>query len=229
MTSTPTRSDLVWISDLHLGDGSGSDDFGPRNGQADKDLRALCAMVRRENRCIGIAGDLFELLQSTLDRILRAHGPAIEALASVTEVYVVGNHDEDMLGRMLYGMECLPYWIDVPKSMLVIHGHQVDGQLAKWPKTTRALSRVFGFFERVIHPDCDEWAEGLEAWLDGTGRHGANAAYVGPLATLARELNCRRVVFGHVHKFECGMQGPGGVRLDNCGTWCNGNRDVLSP
>ena len=234
----PTRPTWVFLSDLHVGDGSGADDFGPspqpspggrgqgEGGRADCDLIAFCARARARRDRVVVVGDLFDLWQTGLADIEKAHGEAIEALMEVLYYYVAGNHDWDMLERRFFGVRAVPLLIE--DGILVMHAHQVDPEVAKWPKTARAVSGVVGFFERFVHHDFDRWAEGVEGWFSRTGRHGQNRRYIAPLSRLAIEHGCHSVVFGHTHRFAIGLMGPMGLMVSNCGTWTDGHRDCLS-
>jgi len=218
---------MIFLSDLHLGDGSAADDFGPRGGPADQALIADCERWSARRERVILVGDVFELWQCELAAILRAHGGVVDALFPLVDAYVAGNHDWRLLGRRVLNKEVLPClklgstWIE--------HGHDLDPVVSRWPRTAAVVCAVGGWLERTIHRDADRWAEGLAAWIGNTGRHGENERYIDPLGDRAIEHGCDRAVFGHTHELlDWGARAlEPGVLVFNCGAWTNGRRDVI--
>lgn len=121
---------IYFISDTHLGDGSGADRF-----RYPKALLRTLERVEAEPRAqLVLLGDFLELWASRLEGILLAHGPVFEALARISlthpVTYVVGNHD------------CLPWYSFLHQGfgnvriaeeftadggkLVALHGHQFD-------------------------------------------------------------------------------------------------------
>jgi len=82
----------IFISDLHLGDGSRTDDF-----HRDKELLEFLEFVGSQAQELIILGDFLELWQADLDRALFRHSEIINKLLSLRNkvkiTYVIGNHD----------------------------------------------------------------------------------------------------------------------------------------
>ena len=82
----------VFISDLHLGDGSRTDDF-----HRDKEFLEFLEFIENKAQELIILGDFLELWQADLDRVLFRHSKVINRLLSLKDrvkvTYVIGNHD----------------------------------------------------------------------------------------------------------------------------------------
>jgi len=144
----------VFLSDIHLGDGSKSDDF-----HRDAELIKFLEWTDKRAHEIVIVGDLYELWQSKLEKIFWAHAAVIRALDERRDkVYFVhGNHD------------ALPFSKLTPSQyskdgVWAVHGHQFDTfnnfenplLSLKWPIGKYITVLVAGL-ERIIHPDSDVW------------------------------------------------------------------------
>jgi len=221
----------VVLSDLHLGDGSKADDFGPSNGRADVELIQFVEALSSDTTLI-IAGDLLELWQAPLWAIKRAHGAALRTLMERADIYVIGNHDKAMIGTKLYGLRGVPYWSGElgGERTLIEHGHIHDPVVANAPRLARIFTRVVGYLERYVHRDVDRWASAAWCWLTRTGRHGGNERYVPLVARDAYAMGCTRAIFGHTHKrmlWTVARIYGRVIRVANAGTWTNGRQDVL--
>lgn len=145
----------IFISDLHIGDGSAKDDFS-----FDEDLIELLEHFSvQPNTELIIVGDGLELLESravkdlglvsfdvlisSLDeRVLRdiekRHSKLFESFRRFSRahkvIYVVGNHDYYLLVNRklreelqgLLGCEVVPYYYDENVGLLAMHGNQFD-------------------------------------------------------------------------------------------------------
>lgn len=152
---------LYFISDTHLGDGSGADRFIYPN-----QLMELLFRIESEPGAhLVLLGDIMELWAASLEAVLSQHAPVFYAIvriaASHPVTYVVGNHD------------CLPWYYFLNQSagqiriverltdgrgaLVALHGHQFDpynqvkllhdgGVKAPW---TRKLVQLIGFLGRV--------------------------------------------------------------------------------
>jgi hypothetical protein len=218
----------IVLSDLHLGDGSAADDFGPAGGAADMAMIAKCRDWKARGYRVILAGDIFDLWQTRLYDAIAAHREAVEALFDLVDVYVAGNHDDMLLGAQVFDVLVVPW--AVVDGIYVEHGHNHDPIVSRFPRLSRAVCWIGGIAERVIHHDVDVWAERLCAWIGGTGRHGANKKYWDLVANRAFEKGCNQVVFGHTHSpGEIYIYPSYGVyiRVYNAGTWTNGRRDFV--
>jgi UDP-2,3-diacylglucosamine pyrophosphatase LpxH/uncharacterized membrane protein HdeD (DUF308 family) len=86
--------DIFVISDLHLGDGGVRDKF--EAGRKTPELRAFLDHVGSEGGELFILGDLLELWQMNLSRLLVKRRELLDHLATLPLVYVPGNHDVDL-------------------------------------------------------------------------------------------------------------------------------------
>ncbi|MCD6552089.1 metallophosphoesterase [Thermotoga sp.] len=146
----------MFISDLHIGDGSAKDDFF-----FDDELSDFLEDILNEKEVeLFIVGDGFEILESRIvkelglvpfdevlkslddtvvDEIEKKHEKIFETLKKFakrhTIYYVVGNHDyhilkNEKLQRALKErferFEILPYYYDEKTKLLVLHGNQFD-------------------------------------------------------------------------------------------------------
>ncbi len=146
----------VFISDLHIGDGSAKDDFV----YDDEFVEFLNSMYEEDDIELIIVGDGFELLESRVvkgwglvpfdtllekldgyifEDIARKHERVFKALRKFTKkhklVYIVGNHDyyllknqklQEKLKEKIGDVSIVPYYFDEGFKILAIHGNQFD-------------------------------------------------------------------------------------------------------
>ncbi len=152
---------VYFISDTHLGDGSGADRF-----QYPNQLMDLLFRIESEPGAhLVLLGDFMELWAANMEAVLSQHAPVFYAIARIAAshpvTYVVGNHD------------CLPWYYFLNQSagqirvverftgqrgaLVALHGHQFDpynqiklesdgGVKAPW---TRRLVQFIGFLGRI--------------------------------------------------------------------------------
>ncbi|HOJ94333.1 MAG TPA: metallophosphoesterase [Fervidobacterium nodosum] len=145
---------LIFISDLHIGDGNSKDDFE----QDDLFESMLLDWNNLENPEIVIVGDGFEILESSavqslgligfwesmdkidenvIEDIERRHPKIFKALQNFKGNiwYVVGNHDyyilknqrlQQALKERISNLNIVPYFYDEETNILAIHGNQFD-------------------------------------------------------------------------------------------------------
>lgn len=146
----------VFISDIHLGDGSKSDDF-----HRDEELIQFLKWTDNRASEIVIVGDLYELWQARLEKIFWAHADVIHALDERRNKvhFVFGNHDALPFARLTPS----DYMKD---GVCAVHGHQFDTansydnslRSLKWP-LGRYITVLVAGLEKWIHPDSDVWLE----------------------------------------------------------------------
>lgn len=209
------------ISDLHLGDRSGADDFAPN----EPFLQAFLEEVAPRARRVILNGDIFELWQTDLEPILFAYprliATLVELARQVEVIYILGNHDwlpfHAFAGVGLAGAQVLPEFGSAESGMLVLHGHQWDeltrtvgGGLPLLSAVSRMVTRLVGLCERIV-PTIDDTlgeyggrlAEFQHRHRNSPGRsgysEGAADRYKEAAARLIREGGLRLVVAGHTH------------------------------
>jgi len=146
----------VFISDLHIGDGSAKDDFV----YDDELVEFLNSMCEEDDIELVIVGDGFELLESKVvkewglipfdtllekldgyifEDITQKHEKVFSALKRFTKkhrlIYIVGNHDyyllknlklQEKLKEKIGDISIVPYYFDKRFKILAIHGNQFD-------------------------------------------------------------------------------------------------------
>ena len=235
-----------FISDLHLGDGSRTDDF-----HRDKELIKFFEFAESQAQELIILGDFFELWQSDLDRVLFVHNEVIKKLLELREkikvTYVIGNHDYIPFIKFTdLGLGICTEYSTKESGIIGEHGHRYDifnryknqSRSIKWPKG-RQIALFAAGLERFLHPDTDIWMKNA---LENIDEFLAQAASLRNRVTPASKeyLNrgghfgeferavldhmkngAKTVIFGHTHRSEL-VKMPNGIYA-NCGTWVDGS------
>ena len=135
MKTTECRRPIYAISDLHMGDGGPRDNFA--YGDREDQLRSFLDLVEDDHGHLVICGDLFELWQSNISKVLTKRIRLLDRLARMEVVYVLGNHDADLryfvgeqrswLDHPFFERMCLACHLNLgDKSFQFIHGHEAD-------------------------------------------------------------------------------------------------------
>ena len=116
----------IFISDLHLGDGSRTDDF-----HRDKEFLEFLEFAEAEAQELIILGDFLELWQADLDRVLFKHSHIISKLLSLRNkiniTYVIGNHDYIPFIKFAnLGVSIKLEYRDIQYGIIAEHGHVYD-------------------------------------------------------------------------------------------------------
>jgi len=126
------------VSDLHLGDKGPRDNFAHMSGGwREQEFNNFLDYVASEDGDLTIIGDLFELWQGNISKVLTCRMPLLDRLADMGARYLLGNHDIDLMyltdtnGLMLDH----PLFINLEfshtieaggRKILLIHGHEQD-------------------------------------------------------------------------------------------------------
>ncbi len=147
--------DIFVISDVHLGDCGVRDTF--EAGGKTPELRAFLDHVGREGGELVILGDLFELWQMNLSRLLVSRREILDQLASLPVVYVPGNHDVDLAHFIGEGFLDHPFFAAMRgpfvrelggRQFRFFHGHETDPfNAGDEPGFGRMLAIFSGIFE----------------------------------------------------------------------------------
>lgn len=232
------------VSDLHMGDGGPRDNFA--YGSRERELLAFLDMVEEDKGDLVIVGDLFELWQSNVSKVLTKRIWLLDRLAKMGAIYVLGNHDAD-----------LNYFIDVPwlshpffktmrlshqakigrRTFKFIHGHQADPYCAG---DTPGLGRITAIYSGLREdqnggPMLDEYRT-VEAKVVGRMERFVSVwnwlrGKPDRFTEINRSLHRLYVddhdepdtlICGHTHR-------PGriGSWLYNCGTWAERTNSFL--
>ena len=232
----------IFISDLHLGDGSRTDDF-----HRDREFLEFLEFVEGQAQELVILGDLFELWQADLDRVLFRHSEVVNKILSLRNkvklTYVIGNHDYIPFVKFAGSSKgiCLEYR-DAESGIVAEHGHKYDIfncyknplKSIRWP-SGKQLSLFIAGLEKLIHPDVDTWAkktiEGLDDFLrkavfirnritPTTKEYFKRGGHFGEFEQAVKNhlsSGAKIVIFGHIHKSQLNSIEKG--IYANCGAW----------
>lgn len=232
----------IFISDLHLGDGSRTDDFN-----RDKELLKFLEFAESEATELTIVGDLFELWQAKMDRVLFKHNEVVKKflyLRSKIKVrYIVGNHDYIPFIKFVdSGIGVYLEYHDKDDGIIAEHGNKYDVfnhyknplQSVTWPSGKR-FALLAASLERFVNRDADVWLEkALEKTEDFLGHAALIRNKVTPSSqeylkkgghfgefdkAVRNHINngAKVVIFGHTHKPQLEIIDKG--IYANCGTW----------
>ena len=236
----------IFISDLHLGDGTRTDDF-----HRDRELLKFFEFAEKEARELIILGDFLELWQADLDKVLFVHDKVIKRLLALRNAikvtYVIGNHDYIPFIKFAdSGIGITTEYHDTENKIIAEHGHKYDIfnryknplRSISWPKG-RQIALMAASMERFLHPDTDIWMKNALEGIDGFLAQAASlrnkitpaakdyinrGGHFGEFkdAVLNHIDNgARIVIFGHTHRHEL-VEMPNGIYA-NCGTWVDGS------
>lgn len=129
---------IFCVSDLHMGDCGPRDNFaGMNHGMREKEFLRFLDYVERRNGELIIAGDLFELWQGNISKVITCRKSLLDRLAAMGAKYMLGNHDIDLLHfKERNGIRLdHPLFRDLHtereivvngRHILLIHGHEQD-------------------------------------------------------------------------------------------------------
>ena len=124
---------LYVVSDLHMGDGSAKDNFAEYRGRFEDFLGRV--VERDPNGCLVLAGDVFEFWQSMHGQVVRTYLDLLRRLVQNRSVFIVGNHDIDLLGFVGLTVDSPLIVLLTDRVLLerggrnfwICHGHEFDG------------------------------------------------------------------------------------------------------
>ncbi len=223
------------VSDLHMGNGTSSDDFKTNK----KKFKDFLKHVRGEKGQLILAGDIFELWQADLQTILKSNVEIIEILFDLRPIALAGNHDYYMKTFADLNFLYYPAYTIDELGVRIEHGHEYDPN--NDPKRNMELGKVVasigGMAENWIHKDIDEdfmsfvgkakrvaheiWDSISTPWKDE--KEEKKSPDLTPYERAVEDLTKKEdaeekishVIFGHTHRPEIKMEG----RYINSGSW----------
>ncbi|PEC41740.1 hypothetical protein CON11_26675 [Priestia megaterium] len=169
------------ISDLHMGNHSGADDFYTSKSASKLDYLIREVTSDPEHHLV-VLGDFFELWQFSLDEIFEQNAQLLDDILSLAGegrlTYVIGNHDfepfneyilkkgieQKAIGR-IFGTIPMVETFEIPKiGLYAEHGHQHDPHHSMMVPTPgfeieNKISRRFVYYLKYIEkriPDVDD-------------------------------------------------------------------------
>jgi len=231
------KGPLYCISDLHMGDQGPRDNFNGR----EKQLMSLLDMVESNGGRLIICGDLFELWQSNISKVITKRLWLLDRLAKMGAIYVLGNHDADLLhfigpqwlakAHPLFKMMRTEHRETIGgKDFIFVHGHAADPYCAG---DTPGLGRITAIYSGLAEdknggPMLDKYRtveqkvvgrleKLVSLWGRLRGRPDRNTEINRKLRDLYIPMFSPQrqvVVCGHTH-----FPGRIGQWHYNCGTW----------
>ncbi len=192
---------LYIVSDLHMGDGSNKDNFKPYQADFEKFLDYV---EKDEDYCLILAGDVFEFWQSQHGDIIRTYYDLIKRLISMNTVFIVGNHDIDLVGFI--GLEMGSKFFELlsgglvvsrnGKNISIMHGHEFD--IFNDPNKAMMLGKMAamlaGWVEMKVGPTVE--GKSTESFLSDTAMR-----FVSFFSNIYRWLNPTVNKGGNLNKF----------------------------
>ncbi|MBS3734744.1 MAG: UDP-2,3-diacylglucosamine diphosphatase [Phycisphaerae bacterium] len=146
------------VSDLHLGDGTAKDNFLPYRRRFERFLDGIAPDAQ-----LVLAGDVFEFWQCQHGAIVREYLPLLRRLVDMDAIFIVGNHDIDLLGFVdlplgdrLTALLCE----DLPlerggRTIRIYHGHEFDtyNDPKRWLFLGRVMTILAGQAEIHFGPE----------------------------------------------------------------------------
>ena len=186
MSNNMKENYIFVISDLHLADGTGTDDFGNFEVTSEREDKLISFINQYNPGKIIANGDTYELWQVRMKKIKVAHPKIINFLNTDERVHIlVGNHDYRRGGKLNF-----KFYTKDNKKGLITHGFQVDRGLGNI--ITRFFYWILGLIEKII-PDLDNFFARKKFWNQGLQKK------VREFALKKFEKGYDIVVCGHCH------------------------------
>jgi len=223
------------VSDLHLGDGTATDNFYENLTNFNNFLE----FVEKDNGILVLAGDTFEMWQACLGDIIKTYGPLIDKILSLDPILIIGNHDYHLLGfRDILKIPLENYLTDEVlvkingKEIKIVHGHEFD--IFNAPGKSQFIGQIFSLIMsnlEIQYPESEieSWTQrnvepivrnimiqGMKIYQYLFGRSQSQVnGYLKESLDYYRSNNLNTfVIAGHSHR-------PGWYKdwYVNCGTW----------
>ncbi|QEE14232.1 metallophosphoesterase family protein [Promethearchaeum syntrophicum] len=144
MSNNINKNYIFVFSDLHLADGTGTDDFGNFGVTSEREDKLISFINQYNPGKIIANGDIYEKWQVKMKKIRVAHPKMINFLETDERVeLLVGNHDYRRRGRLFYH-----FTTKTNKLGLITHGFQVDTGFKS--SISRFFSWILGGIEKIF-------------------------------------------------------------------------------
>lgn len=231
-----------------MGDGSRAEDFHREN-----EFMSFLDFVEQEADELVIVGDLLELWQADLDKVLFRHSAILTRLLSlrgrIKITYVIGNHDYIPFIRYTdTGMGIALEYNDPELNLIAEHGHAYDIfnryknplRSVKWPKG-KHFTLLLMCLEKYFHTNADNWLKKALENLDEFSKEVVSIRNKIPPASQEYlkkgghfgefeeavqnhfQNGKKIVIFGHTHR--CQLEKTVKGIYANCGSWV----DIIDP
>jgi UDP-2,3-diacylglucosamine pyrophosphatase LpxH len=221
------------VSDIHKGAGGARDNFAV--GHREQQFLNFLDHVDRENGRLVIAGDLLELWQNNISKVLTESEWLFDRFEAMRAVYVLGNHDADLyyfigqndtwLPHSFFESMCMAANLFVAgKNFRISHGHEADPYCASSTpgigritaiyaglKEDRNGSPMAGKYRTVESKTIGRMDRLVDVWHRICGKPDR---FRKMNQDLIQDAGKNIIITGHTHR-------PGMVegKLYNCGTW----------
>lgn len=141
---------ILVISDLHLANGTGTDDFGTFENSVERENRLIAFIEKYNPQQIYINGDIFELWQVKMKKIEEVHPIILNFINSDSRVIkLIGNHDYSLGGTLKVSLTT-----ENGKKICITHGFEYEKRLKN--KIGRFFSWILGKIE-LLFPNIDNF------------------------------------------------------------------------
>lgn len=229
---------IAFFADKHLSDRSPGDDF-QRWEYASRTTQDY--LYKQGVRIIGLLGDTLDTLEAGNSEILGAYYDFLANMHQMFQViYVEGNHDPmsnivDITKEFAGGERYQPvryantyilknpedYGLELRSRFPVglLHGHQFDSQISRFPRIAAVVGQVGGWLERRGFPNVDRWFSQAMHKLGQTGRYSRGRSFDRTARQYAQDLQWKTIICGHTHHNL--TYNDGSILYLNPGSWTN--------
>jgi len=238
------------VSDLHLGDKGPRDNFAwMSGGWREQEFNNFLDYVVSEDGELTIIGDLFELWQGNVSKVLTCRMPLLDRLADMGARYLLGNHDIDlmyltgtsglMLDHPLFADLKFSHTIEAGgRKILLIHGHEQDVYCKSEVPGIGRISAIYSGIREdkngsplnhrkyggatVETRSLGRWGRFSQACRRLTGKKSASQVMLNEVYQTFVRSGCEALIYGHTHEpgqFLLANGHNDKVPVYNTGTW----------
>jgi len=212
---------VLLISDLHLCDKTGADNFG-----VNQEKKFITLLRNLYPDIIIFVGDTFELWQTDMETIFAAYQNLWQELERYEYklIFIKGNHDWTIDETTFPYKVCTEFnFIHGGKIYHCEHGHKYDIFKHKWWILAAFFVNLYGYIERLIFRKKSKQELRLFKMQTKTPD---NNRYEKAAQKMLRNKNYDVVVMGHTHQFVKRKYSTNQLYL-NTGTWVDGKTDFF--